>query len=254
MHYVAFISPLGGTGQTTLVANVATALSRRGNPCLAVDLAAQNTLGLHLGLLQPAINGWASAAAAGRWVGEVGLENSETVGYLPFGAATVEELEAIDRLLKQPLWLQNQLSELQLDPQALVLLDAPTWPAALSRQALQCADMVLACLSASVGACKVQQLVQSIFDQAPATADKAVVITDFDPRRKLQLDALQTLRGQWSEYLVPYAVHRDENQPAALTQASCVCTLTPHAQSAHDMQGIASLIAKRCGIETGASS
>lgn len=249
MHHIAFMSPFGGTGQTTLIANLATLLPQQDLPCLAVDLCAQNSLGLHLGLQLPARPGWAAAAAAGQWWAEAAIENSYGVGYLPFGEASAPELETLHSLLEQrPLWLKEQLLALEFDQRGLVLLDVPAWPSVQARQALTCADMIIVCLDASVRTCKAQKLVQSMLLQAQASTCQAVVITAFDPRRNSQCEAIQTLRRQWAELLIPYAVHQDENIPEALVKSNCVSVLTPHAQSAHDMQGIANWVAQHCTI------
>jgi len=252
VHCIAFISPLGGTGQTTLVANVATALAARKWTSLAIDLCAQNALGLHLGLAEPGPDGWVPAVAAGRWWGDAASENSDSVGYLPYGEAQLEETAALERLLAQPSWLGQQLHSLQLTAPTVVLMDVPQWPSPLARQALGCADVVVVCLSASLRACKAQNLLQHLFNQTEAK--RAVVATDFDPRRKLQFDALQLLRQQWPDVLSSYVVHRDENVPAAMERLGCVCALTPNAQAAHDMQGVAGWIAQQCGLKAGTPS
>jgi cellulose synthase operon protein YhjQ len=181
-------------------------------------------------------------------MGLAGYENTDAVAYLPYGEASLEETDAMDRQLTQPAWLHEQLQNLQLD-KTVVLMDTPSWPSTLARQALRVAHLVVVCLPASTRSCKAQPLVRHLLSQT--TAAQAVVITDFDPRRKLQLQSLEWLREQWADILIPYVIHRDESVPAALNQMSCVCAQTPTAQSAHDMQGIASWIAKRCGVEAG---
>lgn len=247
MHHIAFVSPLGGTGQTTLISNLATLLSRRDIPCLAVDLCVQNGLGLHLGLQQPAVTGWAGACVKGQWWADDATENSNGVSYLPFGEVSDEELVDLHHLLEQqPEWIQNQLEALEFNDKGMVLLDAPSWPAVQARQVLGCANMVIVCLDASLRACKAQKLVNSMLSQMQPSTVVAIVITDFDPRRHSQNDALQTLHQQWAEFLIPHAIHKDEGVPAAFAKSSCVSVFNPNAQSAHDMQGIANWIALAC--------
>lgn len=50
MPLICFASPTGGTGRTTLAANVARELSRAGARVIALDLDPQNALGFHFGL------------------------------------------------------------------------------------------------------------------------------------------------------------------------------------------------------------
>jgi cellulose synthase operon protein YhjQ len=249
---IAFVTPLGGTGQTTLIATVATLLAQQGTPCFAVDLCAENGLGLHLGLQQPATSGWAAAAAAGQWWADAALENSDRVGYLPFGEAAPAELQRLHGMLEQsPQWLQEQLEDLALDDSGLLLLDTPPWPSVQARQALACADMVIVCLDATFRACKAHATVQSMLSQARPAAGLAVMLTGLDPRYESQRSPLQILRQQWTAWLIPYALHRDENIPYALAQSGCVSTQAPQSQAAHDLQGVSRWLLQHSGDARG---
>ena len=44
-----------------------------------------------------------------------------------------------------------------------------------------------------------------------APGEQGVLVTRFDPRRVSHREALQTLREQWGEHLIPYTLHEDEN-------------------------------------------
>ena len=255
MQRIAFITPLGGTGQTTLVANVCTALAQRGTATLGVDLCAQNGLALHLGLGQAPGAGWAHAALGHAWWATAALENSLDVGFLPFGQVAGSDLLTLDRwLLSQPDWLQRQISELDLPEPTCVVLDAPTWPAPAAQQALALADLVVIALEVSARACAAQEVVRHLVDALPATADYAIVLSRFDPRRDTQRQALLELQRQWRSDLAPYVVHEDESVPIARQQSRCVCDLEPASQAAHDLQGLAAWLTLRCGAASGRPS
>ena len=245
-HTVAIVSPLGGTGCTTLAAHLATLVAVHGRACLAVDLCAQNLLGRHLGLQQPAEAGWAGLAAQQQWWGQAALRNSQGVDLLPFGAASAEVLDTLQRAcLHKPEWLRQQLDALDVPPGSVLVLDAPTWPAPLARQALAAADTVVVVLDASARACQAQALVSHTLAGAPAGAHCAIAINRTDPRRPSQRSALQALRAQWADLLLPYTVHEDENLAQACEHATSVCAWAPHAQSSHDLQGIGQWLAER---------
>jgi cellulose synthase operon protein YhjQ len=239
---IAFVSPLGGNGQTTLVANLLSLWSAQGHACLGVDLCAQNSLGLHLGLRPETgiSQGWEDCVRAGRWWGEAALENSARVRFVPFGQARSPAANApLQQALQQPQWLQTQLDSMALDEAGLVLLDAPAWPHALAQQALQCADLVVVCLDAAPRAPLVQDQVRALRAAAPASVRLALLATRFAPRRASQHQALLTLQQQWGAQLAPYVLHEDENASAALAAGHCVCAWAPQAQAAHDINGIA---------------
>lgn len=247
IHPIAIVSPLGGTGKTTLAAHLATLLATRGTPCLALDLCPQNLLGRHLGLQQPATQGWAALAAQRQWWGQAALRNSDAVDLLPFGAVALPALDALQReWALTPEWLHQQLSALDVAAGTAIVLDTPAWPAPLARQALQVARTVLVVLEASARACHAQALVAQALALAPPGAQCAIAVNRVDPRRPSQRSALQTLRTQWGALLLPYTVHEDENLAQASEQATSVCSWAPHAQSSHDLQGIAHWLLGRC--------
>ena len=232
---IAFVSPLGGTGQTTLVANLASVWTAQGQTCLAVDLCAQDSLGLHLGerAHTRASQGWAHCVQTGQWWGEAALENSDRVRFVPYGQTPLQAVP------QAPLWLQDQLDSVALGEAGMVLLDAPAWPQPLALQALQCADLVVVCLDAAPRAPLLKAQVQSMLDIAPAHARQALLATRFDPRRGAQRQALEALQQQWHALLAPYVLHEDENVSAAHHAAHCVTAFAPQSQAAHDINGIA---------------
>lgn len=241
MHCIAFFSPLGGVGRTTLAAHGATLLAASGTPVLALDLSAQNTLGLHLGLTTPPVRGWQNAVHEGRWPGEEALENSFGVRLLPHGAHLPASAPPVG-------WLAGQLSQLDLPADGVVVLDTPVWPAPLARQALDCADLALWVLDASPRALHVHAAWQASIRAARPAQRCAVVVTGVDPRSPTRRELLARLRAQWNEHLLPYALHQDEHVPQAQERALCVHQATPQAQAAHDLQGITSWIIEALGL------
>jgi cellulose synthase operon protein YhjQ len=254
LRCIAFVSPLGGSGQTTVVANLASLWRASGEPCLAVDLCAQNSLGLHLGRplaepqKYPPVAGWAASVQADRWWAEAALENTDQVQFLPFGSAGDQPLLAkLNQTLAQdPLWLLSQLQGTELADNSLVLLDAPAWPQPLAYQALRCADLVVVCLDTSARAPQLQAQAQALLAQAPPDARKALLATRFNPRRASQRQALDSLQQQWTDRLAPYVLHDDESVPVALAAAHCVTMHAPQSQSAHDLNGIAHWLLAQC--------
>lgn len=239
MHPIAVVSPLGGVGCTTLAAHLAALVAAQGRPCLAVDLCPQNMLGRHLGLPLAAQNGWAALAAQQQWWGQAALSSSDAVDLLPFGTATAPELEVLQREWAfTPEWLENRLQALELPAESAIFLDAPIWPAPLASQALSVARVVIVVLEASARSCCAQALVAQLLALAPVDAHCAIAVNRIDPRRPSQRSALEALRAQWGDLLLPYAVHEDENIAQACANATNVCTWAPHAQSAHDLQGL----------------
>jgi cellulose synthase operon protein YhjQ len=250
---VAFVSPLGGSGQTTVVANFASLWSADGPGCLALDLCPQNSLclhlGMYLGLALDMPDGWAPLAMTGDWWAYATLENSAGVRFVPFGQGTQGQpvATALNRMLEQDTrWLATQLQAIALEEDSLVLLDVPPWPQPLAAQALACADLVVVCLDASPRSARLQSQIKALLAQARPGAALALLATRFSPRRDSQCAALETLQQQWPDLLCPYVLHEDESASAALAAAHCVTAFAPQAQSAHDLHGIAHWLLARC--------
>lgn len=253
MHRIAVVSPLGGSGRTTLVAHIAHLLTQRGQLCLAVDLCPQNHLGIHLGQMQPNREGWGASVIQNQWWASDALENAHGVGFLPFGLIHPNDFDVFHRLMtRNSQWLADQLLGLEIDERSLILLDTPTWPAPLAQQALVCADLLVVVVDVSVRACQAFDLVVAMLSQVPSTVPRGILITGFDARRASHRTILQTLRSQWGALLLPYVLHDDESIPAAQAQGLCVNLHSPHAQSAHDLEGITGWIAQHCSPTAGA--
>lgn len=236
MRSVAFVSPLGGVGRTTLVAHSAALLAERGVPVVALELSAQNTLGLHLGMQDLPAAGWHTTVQAAGWLGDAALANAAGVRLLPYGAnqgATQAQAPWPDT------WLAAQLAALDLASQEVLLLDTPALPAPLARQALGCADVVVLVVDASLRAVQSHPSLHAWRACLQPHQQWGVVVTGVDPRSISRSHALAELRLQWSEQLLPYVVHHDEYLPQAQARGLCVHQATPHAQAAHDLQGIA---------------
>jgi len=240
MRVIAVVSPLGGSGRTTMVAHLASIGARQGQHTLAVELCAQNLLGIHLGMPRPASQGWAALAATGSWWADGSFDNTDGVCVLPFGPAAPETITTLHQLLAaNPQWLQDQVELLDVPEDCTILLDTPQWPSPLAQAALRCADAVLVVMEASARGCASTDAVRAMLQASPATPNvQGIAVTRFDPRRVSQREALSTLRQQWGSQLLPYTVHEDENLSRALAASQCVNGMAPHAQSAHDLQGI----------------
>ena len=247
MYCIAVVSPLGGSGRTTLVAHLANLLHQRDRPCLAIDLCPQNHLKIHLGQMESAKEGWGLSVIQEEWWAVNALENTHGVGFLPFGIVDPSDFYVLHYLITQDSqWLNRQLIGLEINERSFILLDTPVWPAPLSQQALYCANLLLVTVDVSLRACQSFDLVTSMLSQVPSTVPRGVLLTGFDARKSSHRTILQTLRSQWGELILPYVLHNDESISAAQAHATCVNLHTPHAQSSHDLQGIAGWLTQHC--------
>lgn len=256
MRRIAFVSPLGGIGRTTLAAHVAALLAQRGAQTLVIDLSPQNALGLHLGLAGDTkaqedgagavpIRGWRDALAEQQWWGQAALESSHGVRLLPYGA-WAQACGAQEPLSEG--WLAAQLLQLDLPDDAVIVLDTPSLPAPLALQAAQCADLVLVLLDAGTRSLHWQAPLRKFVAALPAGTQHAVVVTGMDARNPIRAAALRVLHAQWQGSVLPYPVHRDEHVELALHRRMCVHQLDVSSQFAHDLHGVTDWIARRLDL------
>lgn len=235
MFLLAVVSCNGGTGRTTLTANLATLVARRGQEVLALDLDPRNALGMHFALPLAEADGWAARAGAGEGWHQAAFQNADQVRLLPFGRvphATAASLESA--LAGQPGWLLAQLDTLDLAPHTLVLIDTPRLPSALAAQALHAADAVLNVMIPDANS-------YASLGQLPALHGKrlAHVINQMDATRALHSHLLQLLHRDLREQMSPAPIHHDLAVPEAVAGNLCLIDHSPHCQAAHDFQGLA---------------
>lgn len=240
MQRLVFISPLGGSGCTTVAAHFSVLAAQRGSDCLALDLSPGNMLGRYLGLPSCAAQGWSNALLQQQWWGQAAMANSAGLQYLPRGYLNDQECSRLQaHWHSHPNWLSENLQALDLSSSTLVVMDAPSPCSPLGRQALQTADLAVVVLDASERTLQAHAAIQALQQSLAPQTRLQLVVNRYSPRRPTQQAALEQLRQQWGEALLLDLVHDDEAICEALSQGLCVHQSLPEAQSAHDFQGLA---------------
>ena len=152
MPLVAFVSPKGGVGKTTLAANVAALFAARGRDVLALDLDPQNALRLHLGRSLREEDGFLSGLSRGAAWHTAMRPTPHGVSLLPFGV--VEPRQAVDlgRLLTdRPEALSDPVREMLADTRRIVVVDTPPGPSPALSALLPLLDLPVVVLLADGG-------------------------------------------------------------------------------------------------------
>jgi len=152
MPLVAFVSPKGGVGKTTLAANVAAVLAAQGHEVVSLDLDPQNALRLHLGVPIHEEGGFLARLAEGVSWRDCVRPTRAAVSLLPHG--NTEPKAALDLtrlLLEQPEVLASQVRDMLSGPQRVVVVDAPPGPTPALSAVLPMADVICVVLLADSG-------------------------------------------------------------------------------------------------------
>jgi cellulose synthase operon protein YhjQ len=149
MPLIAFVSPKGGVGKTTLAAHVAALLVQRGYRVLGLDLDPQNALRLQFGLpIRNEDSFLADITRRPAWRRCV-VDTAAGVRLLPHGtvdpATTFENLQA---LLGDPELLAGPVREMLTDPDLVVVVDSPPGANPAMSAILPLVDLVVVVLLA----------------------------------------------------------------------------------------------------------
>jgi len=248
MPLIAFASPKGGVGKTTLVANVAHALRRAGRSVLVVDLDPQNALRLHFGVpLHDTVGFMAELLRQPDWRRLV-RPTSAGVVLLPHGAtdlrAALEQAVALER---DPALLSGPLREMLSDSRLLVLADLPPGPSQALAVVAPLASVIVTVLQSEAISAAVLGEVESGRFLGGGTMSALVagrlqfVLNGVDMSSRLSRAAAEALARHLGARLLG-AVSRDEAVGEAQAHMRLVHDMAPGSAAAVDIGHVARAI------------
>jgi cellulose synthase operon protein YhjQ len=149
MPLIAFASPKGGVGKTTLAAHVAALLAQRGHRVLALDLDPQNALRLQFSLPLRDESGFLGEIGQRPLWRQAAVETGYGLRVLPYGAVDpMTVLETTQILHAEPELLAGPVREMLADPDLVVIVDSPPGPTPAMGAILPLADLLVVVLLA----------------------------------------------------------------------------------------------------------
>ncbi|MBV9829618.1 MAG: cellulose synthase operon protein YhjQ [Alphaproteobacteria bacterium] len=242
MPLVAFSSPKGGVGRTTLAATVAVALRRLGWRVLAIDFDRQNALRLNFELADD-LRGVAHDFEANRDWNEIAVETPAGVHLIPFGAVPAHDwLRLHGHLTQNPGWLRQRLAPLAEQRDLVVIADLPTSPSQLNVELDGYADVHVVPLLADAMSLAVLPRLQRgeylLAGNTQPAPQVGYVINQVDPRRQLCRDVLALSRDVLGADLFGM-VHLDEGVAEAAACQLTVLDYAPESAASYDIMAIA---------------
>ncbi|MCR0983213.1 cellulose synthase operon protein YhjQ/BcsQ [Roseomonas populi] len=152
MPLIAFVSPKGGVGKTTIAANVAALLAARGHEVLGLDLDPQNALRVHLGMPVREEAGFvAELDSSLAWPAAL-RHTPYNVALLPHGEVEPRRALELTRLLMdRPEALADPVREMLADPHRLLIVDSPPGPSPALSAIMPLIDLSVVVLLADGG-------------------------------------------------------------------------------------------------------
>lgn len=250
MKVVAVMGVMGGAGGTTVAANLAAGLAVHKRPTLSFDFCPDNLLRLHFGLAWNEAAGFAPALLQAQEWQSAAFRSAAGLDFVPFGQLADEtDLDRLSRQLSgQPGWFRTQLAALHLPEETVVVCDTPRSHPVLRAQVLRRADLVLlVCAPDAVSyAFATQMLANADAGNGPETM---IVLSGFEPARRLDRDIAVLLRTGFKSRLSPAVIHRDEFLRESLACKQTVFEFAPSSQAAHDFGALATWTLSRLGHE-----
>lgn len=245
MKVISIASMKGGVGKTSVVANLAHALSKKfeATAVNVLDLDSQSAVQWHFGLTDHALRGICLQAIEPGSLREVAVQSSVGVTLFPYGSADEPSRLSFEALLSErPDWLRLQLESLGLDDQALVLIDTPPGPSPYLAQALACSDLIISVLlpdAASYGTVPAMETYLDEMIPINPSLRSLYLINQLDESDELGSDMTRTLRQHLGERLVPTVINCDEALKEALAMQKTVLEYDPHGQGSYDINALA---------------
>ena len=259
MPLIAFASPKGGVGKTTLAANTAHEFARLGYRVVALDLDAQNALGMHFGADPYDRAGFITSLKdypdpRRAWQAHL-QETPSGIALLPHGHASFAQTFAINAdLISRPELLIAPLRDILQDPQVVIIVDTPPGPGVASSVITEIVDyMVVVLLSDAASIVQLPKIdgkgMYRGASETPYPIERiGFVVNQIDMRSRLSRAAAEAAERHLGARLLG-RVYRDEHVPEALARQTSVGDYAPASKAAQDMSAIASKIA--ASVKTG---
>jgi chromosome partitioning protein len=231
MKIIAFVSAKGGTGRTTLAANLGVILARAGYRVLALDCDPQNALGTLLGMPPGLRVGIAEGSSSNEIIQYLAAQRGG-VPYIPFGARDRDDLQqAESTLLADSGWLRRRVLEIVPSGTELVLVDTPAGERVWTEQVLEMANVMVG-VHLPDAACFATLPVMAVMLErwyGGSELKPAIwhVLNQMEPHSKLARDAEFLLRRHLGEQLAPCSIPRDPVVGEACAQQLPVALHSP---------------------------
>jgi len=207
MHIITVASQKGGVGKTTMSLNLGLALARAGNRTLLMELDAQGSLCLSLGLPDRARAGIAEVLTGTEQVTNVLLRTRDPqLHVLSVGRLDPTTVAGFEDALARPGAIGQMLKQLQGDFD-LVMIDCPAGLGKVTTRSLEISTHVISPLQAEPLALRSLGQFLSLVDRIRADKNPnlvllGIVLSMFDRQTPASLEVAETLWTKFPDGLV----------------------------------------------------
>jgi cellulose synthase operon protein YhjQ len=247
MPLICFASPVGGSGRTTLSANVARECARLGQRVIAVDLDSQNAMGTHFGLdLRDAFGFLATLryAADPTTAWRAALRASPSgVSFLPFGQVGLEGAIGVTQsLIEQRDHLGAAVQDMLTHHGVVIVADLPAGPQPALAALLPYIDLlVLPLLPVAAHAAQLPAVLGGRFAGSLPESRIGFVVNQWDMPGKLSRVVGQGMLAHLDRRVIGVVRH-DDTVPEAAAAQRLLADMAPHSPATEDIAQLAASI------------
>lgn len=244
MRVIACVNQKGGVGKTTICANLAYALSQKGQRVLAIDLDPQAQLGQYFGLFQNNKSGIDKVINASSELSGVIQELSPNLGFIPAGPG-LQRLESTPMGKGRGLILKKALKR---DPTNydIILLDCPPSSGFLVVNALAMSTELLMPVTPDffgLSGLSTMMATKKNFERMIGEYQRHwVVVSRVQKDRQLTDDAIAKLKRYFSKNLVPAYIEESAIVAASPSYGQPVMSWSPNSNASQEFDSLANTI------------
>lgn len=229
----------GGVGTSSIVANVACALSNENKSIFAIDLDKKNELRLHFAMDWENELGWSNSYtnenAEKKW-SDFFYQDSDGVNFLPFGNIAKMEFNISDIIIQS-----RKLS--LLDNNGWLLFDCPSHIDKCDLS-LEKGDTLIEVINCTPSCHSLISLTDKKAPSSDNAFDHYYLINNFNSNSEIEVDIYQLWRD-CEPKLAPFFIHSDEVVKEALAYKNVAFNCAPHSVVIDDYKTLISwLISK----------
>lgn len=245
MHHLAVISLKGGTGRTTIAANLGAMLAERLRTVL-VDLDPQNALGLSfgmpvgeaLGISAPDINHTSLASLL--------RSQQASIPHIPFGRQDPTSIATLEQQLRtDPHWLERRLKALAPQGYDVAVFDTPARQSPWLAQALSIATVVIVVLEAcplSYALLPEMEALVHGLEKRQGYRRTFFLLNRVDGRRILSRDVRAALTNVAEGLMIEAVLPDDEHVREAVANRTTAVRWAPHSQFSAGLREVATRV------------
>lgn len=237
MALISVVSPKGGVGKTTCVANLAYGIRRLGYRVMVVDFDPQNALRLHFGVPLNDGQGYVHGALNGDDWRPFARPVADGLHLLAYGDVPRVASKRFEQALEQPRFLDRPMASLA-GSGTVVIADLPPGDSSALWAISRLADLritVLLADSASVSLLPKVARGQFYPSDVPSGSRHGYILNQVDPRRRLNTEITDFMEQRHGDELLGL-IHHDEAFPEANARQRSVFEQAPNSRGAADME------------------